>query len=1367
MSEIPDDELRDIFSEHLSPDPYLLIETAPLIPRHLLARAIQVALEIKYPLDNLRAKAVEALASRLDADSEYNIEETLVAARAVYLRDNEGVEPALLRTIAPVVPEELLPRALELASHIVRHDERIDVLVRLVDRLNTEDRTAVLRQVLHEIESSVYDLSRSSTLELLVPHLSGRLAGRARVLVETIQDHHSKACILIILAKKARGRKRVLLVEEALGLIWNLKNSSEKARMIAVIAPLLSTEQRAETIKAARKIHDFSSRIEALTGLISGLRRREQQPILLRLLAQVKRHRKKEIRAKGLAQLVPLLKASARAEIIGTIVRLIRKLRSEQQAYEPPPGLVDVGYERWQSWRYAEGRGMGAAELLEKLGHDERVELVSEAVADAYTIRDRWSRSRILEKLESVLPESLMSPITEAEQEIKAGEEAEELDYCIEELPNNTLNIDYLAGIIERLPEKESNTRLEEIMEKARLIQDSEEKADVMATFAGLLQVDSRAEIIGEISGLADSVEEPVRKAILKSELVHYMPEAEIGPVLEELLDFSGSVEDEYDRLAILEGIIPALPEEKLDRVIESTETFSEIRLRADILRQVALRVSYPQFEPAFENMLTVLESHEDEFERCYLLRMLVPFLPMPLYPRAREVAESITMRDRRADALAVVLSNMARLSYGMIQRELVREAFTEAFLTSLPSGGRGGRSAPAGITTGGGRAGKLLTSLSEDRKNGLLEQWLGNTQTVPEERVHLAAKMEEDMPVFDEMEATYDELLLDEAERSDELVQSARRVVNTGFSTRELAGEPLSRNFSLAAAMNYYFWLEVGEVIGGTIEIEPVPLPAEYLPSEAILKVALFGYEDGIRIMPDQDVGELILAPDGTASVYRQPAEISGIPDNLLERRLFFPVSTPENPGVVRLRCNTYCEQVLVQARLIEARVTEQPEYYPDVLSSVVDYTLSRSLRPQHLAGLGSHKLSFMLNNADGVTHAFVFGQKDNTMFKNEAALSSTELVRPIENVRETLGKVSWGTREQWVGQLYRYGDRKPDRNRFEQDIISLAVSGYILYNAFIDRLSGGRQKSYQLADLMLKPGLIQIALKQSPAHVLPAAFFYDHPLDTQAAELTLCDAFIDSLSDSKSLEETDCFNGECPNYNRLDCVCPSGFWGYRHFLGMPLSLGEGLEGNGTGDVESIIHVRGNAEVVAGVATNLDRVNEHMQEIRTLRANLGWNYSENRDDILDMLKQKKAHVIYFYCHGVKGANKALYLQVGGGDEYIEGSNLRSRRIYWDDPKPLVFINGCQTTAVEPEQALNLVQDFIGTGGAGVIGTEVTVFESLACDFAEEFLRLFLEGNMPAGEAIRKSRLKLLKEMNPLGLVYTSYAIPSLQMKTV
>jgi hypothetical protein len=66
---------------------------------------------------------------------------------------------------------------------------------------------------------------------------------------------------------------------------------------------------------------------------------------------------------------------------------------------------------------------------------------------------------------------------------------------------------------------------------------------------------------------------------------------------------------------------------------------------------------------------------------------------------------------------------------------------------------------------------------------------------------------------------------------------------------------------------------------------------------------------------------------------------------------------------------------------------------------------------------------------------------------------------------------------------------------------------------------------------------------------------------------------------------------------------------------------------------------------------------------------------------------------------------------------------------------------------------------------SGVIGTEITVKEQLACEMAERFFKAFFD-RAAAGPALLAARRALLAKNNPLGLVYTLYASAGLKLKT-
>jgi hypothetical protein len=231
-----------------------------------------------------------------------------------------------------------------------------------------------------------------------------------------------------------------------------------------------------------------------------------------------------------------------------------------------------------------------------------------------------------------------------------------------------------------------------------------------------------------------------------------------------------------------------------------------------------------------------------------------------------------------------------------------------------------------------------------------------------------------------------------------------------------------------------------------------------------------------------------------------------------------------------------------------------------------------------------------------------------------------------------------------------------------------------------------------------------------------------------------------------------------------QLDTVCPSGFWGYRHLLGLPLSVA------GADNAPTRINWQNAPRLTVAVSTDLSLYQQHEKaiekELKTKWPDLGWDYAETRELTLRYLKDKASQIVYFYCHGGLD-NNAPYIKVGPRtEEKLTRGNLRSYRIRWVSTRPLVFINGCHTTAVEPEQALEFVSGFIEVANAsGVIGTEITVFEPLAKRFAEHCLRRFMVEGQSIGEAIRGARLALLKEANPLGLVYVPFVMANLRME--
>ncbi len=600
-------------------------------------------------------------------------------------------------------------------------------------------------------------------------------------------------------------------------------------------------------------------------------------------------------------------------------------------------------------------------------------------------------------------------------------------------------------------------------------------------------------------------------------------------------------------------------------------------------------------------------------------------------------------------------------------------------------------------------------------------------------------------------------------------------RVVSTGFAGAERPQQPRSDRLPLATGERYHFWLEIGPPAEGSVEETPTAIDLSELPARARLTVALFPVSGASLFAPGAAVGELELGDDGRVRVVAAPSRPEALDPGaeILERRLFFPFTSPRRAGSVEFRCSIYHRQTLLQSRLVRARVMRRPTPRRGALVSRLDFSLSRSLDAGHLHRFPEQRLSVFLNRGADGSHTFSFlgaGGEADGKFVESASLSADELQNQVDLTRGILRQVAWGDDEPWEdGKTFRYLDGG-NHERLEGDLIDLALRGYKLYDGLVSALAGGEERAEELAGLMRRQGTVQISFRERAADVVPASIFYDHPLDTahERADYRICPSFKQAARRRLALADTPCFDGDCPARDRddanadLNLVCPSGFWGYRHALGMPASVA-------SSDAAPEIVLDGGVRVGACVYPGFALVAEHQRRLRELRPDLDLRPAADRKAAFRVMADQALHLLYFYCHG--GESKSVPFLVlgpssaGGSSTFITPDNLRARRIRWTAPRPLVFLNGCHTTALRPEQALQFIRPFVEySHAAGVIGTEITIFEKLATRFAEVCLRRFLVDGEPIGQAVRGARLDLLQEGNPLGLVYIPFVHAGLRV---
>jgi hypothetical protein len=562
-------------------------------------------------------------------------------------------------------------------------------------------------------------------------------------------------------------------------------------------------------------------------------------------------------------------------------------------------------------------------------------------------------------------------------------------------------------------------------------------------------------------------------------------------------------------------------------------------------------------------------------------------------------------------------------------------------------------------------------------------------------------------------------------------------RVVSTGF----LAGDygELSRWRALEPGADYWFWLEIGPPVAESIELTPVDV--EGVEAGARLSVVVSGFPGELEVHESMDTGVLELG-ERRASVVRAPLDLDG--------RMAFPVRSPPRQGPARLRCNLYRDGVLVQSRLVVAHVGDELRPEGPALTSELEYALSRQLDPAGLERLPSADLSISINGNEA-THQIRFFAPNGER-KADVTLSDPELQGIIDACRDTLREVAWNTPAEWEEGIPTNYDTLPSKATREKHLIMLATIGYREYAHLSKRLAENKDP-IRLPTLIKPPQRIELAA--DPKQFLPAAVLYDHPIETGGtAGIESCEVFAGWLHSGAPREDSQCLMGDCPHHDDTQIMCPAGFWGFRHELGWPLS--DELETQGALNCDE------RPEIGVGIATDLRLRDEHETELRDCFQHL--DLTETRQGFFEMLQRRDDQVVYLYCHGGMTSMQAAFVRVGPETEKkitaAELFTLSQSLGALENERPLVFLNGCRTGALSPRSRFDLVSGFIkDVGAAGVIATEITVFEPMASIFATTFLKAFLSDEMTVGQAIRHARLELLRAGNPLGLAYIPFVL--------
>jgi hypothetical protein len=591
---------------------------------------------------------------------------------------------------------------------------------------------------------------------------------------------------------------------------------------------------------------------------------------------------------------------------------------------------------------------------------------------------------------------------------------------------------------------------------------------------------------------------------------------------------------------------------------------------------------------------------------------------------------------------------------------------------------------------------------------------------------------------------------------------------------------------------------LNVGQVYQLRILVGPKDVQVETVGAAAII-------EEVFKWTPEMKGVWLEIGVSGIDfEVLGAPVQELWLPRDSASDPVFFAV-IPRRAKVSCLRFSVYVRQNVIQSFCLAAltregeALPETPEQRRLLLAGALN------LNPEEVGDFGYLPRLEYSTSADvgkivtrperglSIVANDVAGRKVITLKGKEifGVKIPTELKDYVSKIRDALKSISTppveGVKTENLGYAWGLPGRpnagKPER--LSEALKTLAHAGWQLFDRLITEsgADGDGQRDELCRKLEEEPTVIHVA-HTLLENVLPWGALYDRPYDPgrkrkDGVEVAqgVCPAALPSadgeLPFSKCGESPQCLLHEetlaplrkegKPVYVPETVACPLHFWGFKHQVEVPAQ--QVSQAAGATEQQDCILPDGPVQLAIGYNQHFSIYKQHLADLDRVTSGppplAVWKAKEcERDDVVDMLKDDKLDFIYLYCHAYASREEKLFppfLEFGDGviPARIDSADLANSAPWLHHP--LVFLNGCGTAGFNPEAISPFIEKFVrDRRAAGVIGTEIPVWEQLASEFARCFLENFLKG-ISAGKALLRARRELLAKNNPLGLVYTLY----------
>lgn len=569
-----------------------------------------------------------------------------------------------------------------------------------------------------------------------------------------------------------------------------------------------------------------------------------------------------------------------------------------------------------------------------------------------------------------------------------------------------------------------------------------------------------------------------------------------------------------------------------------------------------------------------------------------------------------------------------------------------------------------------------------------------------------------------------------------------------------ERAGEPASLDRPLAVAPHDLCFQIAAEhrAMALRVALEPAKVVALFGPA-ATVQVDVVLYADPARLAIASPRLGFALARTGPSPIVRTTI-------------------APRAPGVHRVRACLYIRGQLVQTLVADLGFGAEPEAPPHV-----DFTGVASF--DRLDALPAIPHAIFVN--DGPDDRHWIGVYSADPQQALGALPSGTLAladaatfeQHAADLRAALADLEGATPPLATAQ-YRFAALplgQAQQVRADAKLLALAQAGRRMYDDVFENpnvLDPGNGLS-ALQQNLADPDRIISITRLDDRGAMPWALTYDLPLNP-ALETTLCTRFrdVNPATNRPFAESPAACAGrpDCPQKvpaTAETTACPFGFWGFRHQLELRLRRNDNA-------VTPLDRVRIAVDATPSACTAAYAFPETAAHLARIGELFAQTQVATNPDLLAALRAGAASLYYFFCHGELAPPHVATLRFGANQVFPSGAisvgptaaKLDWQVAAWAARAPLVFLNACESIAVDAQAISPFLDRFVGLGASALVGTEVVVFTTLAAQVAADLLARMRAG-ATLGGALLAVRRAMLGAGNPMGLAYAAYGAAGLR----